>query len=112
MAAPGGAWLVLLLVCTTAAVSGAALWHHPGPRKCRFMSMRTQAWLCCWFCTCQSLRAECDMSSAHGAGFPQPGGQRRRLQALSVLPANSPTFPNANVMVLPQAVPHFAGLVS
>lgn len=35
MAAPGGAWLVLLLVCTTAAVSGAALWHPPGPRKCR-----------------------------------------------------------------------------
>lgn len=43
MAAPGGGWLVLLLVCTTAAVSGAALWHHPGPRNCRFMRMRMQA---------------------------------------------------------------------
>ena len=42
MAAPGGAWLVLLLVCTTAAVSGAALWHHPGPRKCRFTRMRIE----------------------------------------------------------------------
>lgn len=52
------------------------------------------------------------MLCARGAGFPQHGGQRRRLQALSVLPANSPTFPNANVMVLPLPVSSLARLVS